>query len=171
MEMVWSEGRCEDPEVRSVERGYRNDIMLHRQVRGPSCLLGLERAIFSGPDQRKSCVCGHIFPCRVIFHEPFLFVDDRPRTKNRELLSRRAIWLLRHDISIAAEKERKRNKSGAARRVKGDNCDGHDLVLGSHARLRERNGRTEKEILVFRGGDIVRVAGKKRSSRMEIAIF
>lgn len=90
MEMAWSEGRCEDPSGGPVG-GKRISITLHRRVRGPSCLLGLERAIFSGPDQRKSCVCGHIFPCRVIFHEPFLFVDDRPRTKNRELLSRRAM--------------------------------------------------------------------------------
>lgn len=111
-----------------MERGYRNDITLHRRVRGPSCPLGLEQAIFSGPDQRKSCVRGHIFPCRVIFHEPFLFVDDQPRTRNRELLSERTTWPLQHDTSIAVEKERKRMKSGAVKRVKGDNCDGHDLV-------------------------------------------
>jgi len=73
-------------------------------------------------------VRGHIFPCRVIFHEPFLFVDDQPRTRNRELLSERTTWPLQHDTSITVEKERKRMKSGAVKRVKGDNCDGHDLV-------------------------------------------
>lgn len=145
--------RRSEAKVRSVERGYRNDITLHRRVRGPSCPLGLERAIFSGPDQRKSCVRGHIFPCRVIFHVLFLFVDDRPRARNRKLLSGRATWPLRHDTSIAVEKERKRKKSGAVKRVKGDNCDGHDLVFKSHARLRGRGRTREKEILIFHGSE------------------
>lgn len=57
------------------------------------------------------------------------------------------------DSGRKGEKEKEKWSCGAVKRVKGDNCDGHDLVFESHARLRGRGRTREKEILIFHGSE------------------
>lgn len=92
-------------------------------------------------------MCGHIFPRRVIFHEPFLFVERRSAARGiGNCYPDAATRPVRHDTSIAGRKGGQRKKGGAARGAKGDNCDGHDPVSGSHARpTRERMQQEDRK--------------------------
>lgn len=104
---------------RSTERGYRNDITLHRAEFAVHLAPWDRNGRFSRVLIKGRAACAAIyFARRVIFHEPFLFVDDRG-IENCYPDARYAASLARHLDSGEREK-RKRKKSGYTLRDGGE---------------------------------------------------